>query len=121
MTIEPTGMTVQLYVGEIGAARDWFSSLFGRKPDFQPRDDFAEWQFRPGSWEIHVVEGEPASSQRAYLRFGVSDIAATRTRLAEEGVEVSEVEELPDVVRWCNFDDPWGNRLGLYQDLSRWP
>ena len=93
------------------AARRWYQDLFGREPDFRPFDD----------WEIHVVEHEPAGSQTARFRFGVADIAAEREVLLGRGIAVSEIEELAGVVRWCNFDDPWGNTLGLYQDLTRWP
>jgi hypothetical protein len=41
--------------------------------------------------------------------------------VASLGIDVDGVEALPIVDRWCNFTDPWGNRLGLYKDLSRWP
>jgi hypothetical protein len=124
MTLDaPTGSTLQLWVSDGGAARRWYQDLFGREPDFRPFDDdtFCEWQFKPGYWEIHVVEREPAGSQTARLRFGVADIAAEREILLGKGIAVTEIEDLPQVVRWCNFDDPWGNALGLYQDLMRSP
>lgn len=67
-----------------------------------------------------MERGTPTSSTNR-LRFGVPDIVGERARLLEKGVPVTEIEELAKVVRWCNFEDPWGNRLGLYQDLSRFP
>lgn len=63
----------------------------------------------------------PAGSQVGRLRFATTDVAAARERLRGSNVTVGPVEELPDVVRYCDFGDPWGNRLGLYQDLARWP
>lgn len=122
---EPAGVTIQLWVGEDNgtAARSWYESLFGRAPDFRPSGDesFCEWIVKPGFWEIHVVAREPAGSQQGRLRLATTDVVAARERVQALGVPVDDVEELPDVVRYCDFDDPWGNRLGLYQDLSRWP
>lgn len=118
------GATLQLWVGEGNGAvaREWYERLLGRPPDFRPFDDdsFVEWQFPPGLWEIHIVAKDPAGTQRARFRFGVSDLILQRERLERLGIETTEIGELPDVVKWCDFDDEWGNRLGLYQDLSRY-
>jgi predicted enzyme related to lactoylglutathione lyase len=121
--VEPTGLTIQLWVADGHEARGWYERLFGRPPDFTPFSDdtFCEWVFKPGYWEIQVVEKEDAEPQRAAVRLGVEDIQAVRATVLSLGVEADEIEELPGVVRWCNFADPWGNHLGLYQDLSRWP
>ena len=121
--LEPEGMTVQLLVGEGAAARAWYERLLGRPPDFRPFDDdsFLEWQFRPGFWELHVVESPEADVRRGRVRIGVAHVDSARAALRQVGFDVRELEELPGVVRWCNLDDPWGNRLGLYQDLARFP
>jgi catechol 2,3-dioxygenase-like lactoylglutathione lyase family enzyme len=112
-----------MWVSDGGAARRWYRDLLGREPDFRPfgDDTFCEWQFKPGYWEIHVVKRELAGSQTARFRFGVGDIDGARRTLVEKGIVVTEVEDLPQVVRWCNVDDPWGNALGLYQDLRCFP
>jgi predicted enzyme related to lactoylglutathione lyase len=59
--------------------------------------------------------------RQAPVRFGAEDIHAARGAVLSLGVEADAIEELPGVVRRCDFTDPWDNRLGLYQDLSRWP
>jgi catechol 2,3-dioxygenase-like lactoylglutathione lyase family enzyme len=120
---EPTGLTVQLWVADGAAARAWYEKLFGRAPDFRPAGDdtFCEWVVKPGYWEIHVVETDQQVPRQPPLRFGTGDIDAARARLVATGIAAEEIEELPSVVRWCNFPDPWGNRLGIYQDLSRFP
>ncbi|MBO0832401.1 MAG: hypothetical protein J2P28_21035 [Actinobacteria bacterium] len=68
-----------------------------------------------------MVEKDHSVARRAPVRFGVEDIHAVRHQVLGLGIDADEIEELPGVVRWCNFNDPWGNRLGLCQDLSRWP
>ena len=113
MTLEaPTGSTLQLWVSDGGAARRWYEDLFGREPDFRPFDDdtFCEWQFKPGYWEIHVVEHAPAGSQTTRLRFGVADIAAERERLLGKGIRVTEVEDLPEVVSCATSTTPGATR-----------
>lgn len=53
-------------------------------------------------------------------RFGVDEIEAAREWVASAlGVEPSPTERVEGLVTWCNFDDPWGNRLGVFQDLAR--
>ncbi|WP_213011052.1 VOC family protein [Paractinoplanes toevensis] len=36
---------------------------------------------------------------------------------SELGVAASPVTTLPGVVSFINFEDPWGNRLGYYEDI----
>jgi hypothetical protein len=49
----------------------------------------------------------------------VADLESERFRIiAELGIEVSEIETNEQVpVSWCNFQDPYGNRLGFFQDI----
>lgn len=123
-TFDVVGGTIQIHVpvGTGAEARRWYTALLGRPPDVRPFEDdsFTEWRF-PGFWEVHVVERDPGGSQTAALRLGVADVAAARAAVERLDVEVSAVEELPSVVRWCDLLDPWGNRLGLFQDLARFP
>lgn len=120
MDTTPTGMTFQLHVDDIVQGRLFYSALFGREPDFVPHDDFVEWRVQEGSeaW-IQVVEVETVSPIPTRIRFGVADLEATRVRLGRElGVETSAITTLPGVVRFCDFHDPWGNRLGLYSEIA---
>ncbi|GAB3256244.1 VOC family protein [Kineosporia babensis] len=117
------GSTLQLWVGDGSAGRAWYERLFGRAPDFRPENDdsFCEWIFVPGHWEVHVVEHPEPGRQQGRFRFGVEEIDRVRAELMDAGVDVSEVTTIERVVKYCDFADPWGNRLGLYQDLSRYP
>lgn len=121
--MEIAGFTIQLHVADGAAARRWYERLLGREPDFRPfgDDSFVEWRFTPGYSELHVVESERPGSLEGRLRLGVADIDATHASLLAAGIEVSGIEDLPNVVRWCDFEDPWRNRLGLYLDLVRFP
>ena len=57
----------------------------------------------------------------AEARYGwaVADVAAERERIHDAlGVAVSEIERIEGVAAWCTFEDPFGNRLGLFEDLA---
>ena len=115
------GFTLQVYVEDMIRARPWYEKLLGRGPDFGANPEFLEWQIVPDFWFQLVKKKAPRDSARK--RFGVSNIDRERRRIIEElGIKVTEIEELPrGVVKWCNFEDPWGNKLGLFQDLEKFP
>lgn len=117
------GFTIQVYVKNIKGARLWYERLIGRKPDSAPFPEFLEWEIVSDFW-FQVVEKKRIKvlRQNRRMRFGVSDIERERTRVAERmKVKVTEVEGLAGIVKWCNFEDPWGNKLGLFQDLEKFP
>jgi catechol 2,3-dioxygenase-like lactoylglutathione lyase family enzyme len=114
-------MTLQVQVGDTERGRAFYTAVFGREPDFAPHHDFLEWQVLPGVelwWQVVTASGEPKPlATRA--RFLVDDVRAASRRAASElGVNPSAVTVLPGVVAFTDFDDPWGNRLGYYQDLA---
>lgn len=116
----PTGFTVQVYVpaSDLGSARRFYVSLFGREPDFEPHDDFLEWAIIPRqeTW-FQLVGSENFSALTNRVRFRVEDIHAAVAFVDQLGVERSKPSLLPNVVAFFDFSDPWGNRLGYYQDL----
>lgn len=113
-------MTLRLPVGDIGAGRRFYATLFARQPDFAPHDDFLEWRVLPGVelwWQVVAVAG-PLSPLTARVRLRVDDVRAAARRVESElGLVVSPVTTLPGVVSFIDFEDPWGNRLGCYQDI----
>jgi predicted enzyme related to lactoylglutathione lyase len=119
-TIRPFGMTLQVHVSDIAEGRRFYTTLFGRAPDFEPHEDFLEWRVLPGVelwWQIvGVPQGPRPLATR--VRLLVADIGEA-VRRAEQtlGVATSAVTTLPGVVRFTDFEDPWGNRLGFYEDI----
>ncbi len=111
-----SGVTFQVTVSDFQQGLEWYTKLFGRKPDFLPPEDFVEWQIVPNAW-LQVGEGSPLRGRP--IRFGVSNIVQERERIQRElNVQVSPIERLEGVAAWCNFTDPFGNQLGLFQDLA---
>ncbi|WP_432789846.1 hypothetical protein QYM46_16565 [Brevibacterium sp. K11IcPPYGO002] len=118
--VTTTGFTLQVYVptDETAAARSFYSSLFGREPEFEPHDDFFEWSPIAGQECWYQVSGkDPASPLLNRVRFRVLDLSEALSFLDSSGIMRSEPSQLPEVVAFVDFTDPWGNRLGYYQDL----
>jgi catechol 2,3-dioxygenase-like lactoylglutathione lyase family enzyme len=114
---EINALTLAVGVGDMAKARAFYDRLFGREPDFVPDDgDLQEYETSPGAWFQITTTLEPGKMQR--VRFGVPDLAVARAALLADGVAVTEAEEVDEVLRWCDFTDPFGNPLGIFQDLS---
>lgn len=115
------GVTLQIQVGDLSAGLDFYTMLFGRGPDFSPHEDFFEWQVVEGAevwWQIVVVPGRihPLTNRS---RLKVNDVrAATDWARSSLKVEPGQVSTLPGVVAFVDFEDPWGNQLGFYEDLA---
>jgi predicted enzyme related to lactoylglutathione lyase len=109
------GATIELRVPDFAAGVAYYSRLFGRGPDFQPHRDFAEWELVPELW-FQLAEGDARPAPA--VRFRVADVEAERERVAVElEARCSPITRVPALIAFFDFDDPWGNRLGLYQHL----
>jgi catechol 2,3-dioxygenase-like lactoylglutathione lyase family enzyme len=120
MTSRPYGMTLQVQVGDLARAREFYTALLGSNPEFEPHQDFLEWRVIPDGeiWLQAVGVTALVRPLTNRVRFGVADIHTERGRLVGLGIDVSRLTALPGVVAFVDFADPWGNALGFYQDLA---
>jgi catechol 2,3-dioxygenase-like lactoylglutathione lyase family enzyme len=103
---------------DLAGARDWYERVLGRAPDFEPADGVYEWRLAAGAW-LQLVAGEPAPAGTGQIaRLGVAEIGAARAELDAAGARVGEVTTIPDVVALCDVEDPFGNVLSIYEDLT---
>jgi hypothetical protein len=112
-------MTLQVEVGEAAAARRFYGAIFGSGPDYEPHEDFLEW--RVGDGETWLQATVPLRAPRPLLnrvRFRVGDLAAARQAVLDGVGDPSAIRTLPGVASFFDFDDPWGNHLGYFQDLA---
>lgn len=115
--LETVGIIIEVHTGDFAAGLAWYERLLGRPPDTETHDRTARWEVVPYCW-LQVAGGAPASGC-GLLRLGTADIETDRDRVADAlGVAVSEIRRIEGVIAWCDFDDPFGNSLGLFQDLS---
>ncbi|MBN8191821.1 VOC family protein [Bacillus sp. NTK074B] len=113
-----TGVTFQIRVTNYYEGLSWYTTLFNREPDFIPHEDFAEWEMVDNTW-LQVAKGEPAIGNGP-LRFGVQDIYSERERLMKSlNAVIEEVQTREGVpAAWCTFSDPYGNLVGLFEELN---
>jgi len=121
--LEITGLTIQVRVADLATGLAWYERLLGRPPDLDHAGDSGaigavkEWELQPNCW-LQLASGVPAAGFGP-LRFGVRDIEEARPRVAEAlGITLSPIQRIEGVAAWCDFADPFGNRLGLAQNLA---
>jgi catechol 2,3-dioxygenase-like lactoylglutathione lyase family enzyme len=103
---------------ELDAARDWYARVLGRPPDLVPDDGIYEWRLAAGAW-LQLLAGEPSAAGSGQVaRLGVAEVGAARAALEAAGARVGELTTIPDVVAFCDVEDPFGNGLSLYEDLT---
>ena len=108
------GVTMQFAVPDIAAGVAFYTKLFGKSPDFEPNEDFKEWTVTPGA-TFQLGQGQPRPTHT--MRFRVDDFDTAMARVERDlGVQCSRVRNLVNLVKLCDFTDPWGHRLGFY-----WP
>ena len=115
------GLTVALHVGDRDEALAFYCALIGRDPDLGPDPDFYEWEISPGAWLQLATGREDIKPSSFRLRLQVEDIDASVVLLSHKGFEPGEIRRLPGLVAFANITDPWGNPLGVYQDLGAVP
>lgn len=110
-------VTVGLPVSDLSSAVEWYQKVFAlSSPDLAPADGVVE--FKLGAIWLQLGE-EPTSRSGAemVLRLGVADAAAEHRRLREGGIDVGDLEHVPDAVDYFDFHDPDGNLLSFYSEV----
>jgi len=115
------GMTVALHTGDRAEALAFYSALIGREPDLGPDPEFYEWEISPGSWLQLATDREQITPSGFRVRLEVEDIEKAVSLLLERGFAPTEIRELSGIVSYANLADPWGNPLGIYQNLGLVP
>jgi catechol 2,3-dioxygenase-like lactoylglutathione lyase family enzyme len=115
---------VMLPVKNVDASIDFYKNKLGFNldHDIQPGNGMRIVQFTPPGSGCSIVFGngmgslaEPGSIKNTHLV--VSDIELARNQLAENGVEISEVNDMGGV-KYAYFGDPDGNTWAL-QEINK--
>lgn len=104
--------TGQLYVDDVGAARDWYTDLLGVGPYF---DEPFYVGFDIGGYEFGLISGEPGRG--AVSLWATEDPAGFLARALEKGASTGqEVMDTGDGIVVASFIDPFGNEFGLIRN-----
>lgn len=109
------GLRTAIYpVGDLAAARDWYSKALGHAPYF---DQPFYVGFEIGGFELGLIPDGKAGQDGAQPLWGVADAAAARTHLLTLGAELLEdVHDVGDGIKVGAVLDPFGNRLGFIEN-----
>ena len=101
------------HVKDMGKAVQFFTKSFGLKPSMES----AEWtEFALGGQRLCLsAGGKETAPNSGILILQVEDLKAARTALKAGGVKVSEIGEVHKGAFACDFTDPEGHTVGLYQ------
>lgn len=112
------GLTIAVHAGDRDEALAFYCALIGRDPDLGPDPDFYEWEISPGAWLQLATSRSDIKPSSFRLRLAVEDIEAAVSTLKARGFEPGAIKRLPGLAAFANLTDPWGNPLGVYQDLG---
>lgn len=109
-------MTVGVPFRDVAAGVAFYTRLLGKPPDIEPVPGVHEFEICKGAWLQLFHSETPAGA--AIVRLGVDDLGRARSVLRDLGLEPGEVETVAGVISFCDFEDPNGNRVSLYEVLS---
>ena len=98
----------QATVTDLGAAEQWYSTLFGRGPDTRPMDGLIEWRLGAG-FGVQVWS-EPERAGHSSMVLGESDLDGLAARLTGAGIDHSGPQQVT-ASRILPLTDPDGNRV----------
>ncbi len=106
--------TVAVPVSSLEQAKDWYGKFLGEGAEMiEPAPGVLEIRATPNMW-LQLYETEQMPETGAVIRFLVDDMAATQAAYAAKGIDTGEAIEVPAIVTYSEFTDPFGNQLGLY-------
>jgi predicted enzyme related to lactoylglutathione lyase len=112
------GLTIAIHAGNREEALAFYCALIGRDPDLGPDPDFYEWEISPGAWLQLATGREDIRPSSFRVRLQVEDIDKAVEILDTKGFAPGQIRRLPGLVSFANLTDPWGNPLGVFQDMG---
>ena len=111
--MHPETIFITRYVASHEASLPWYEKFFGRSPDAEPVPSCREWRLSQGVL-FQVIEDAGRQGEQS-VAFGVADLTATASVLAESGLEMAEASAVDGftTLRYTEIRDPEGVPLGL--------
>ena len=102
-------------VSDVSSSREWYSKLFGKRPDLEPFPGNVE--FRVGGAWLQISKGEVRPSGWSF-QIEVVDLAKERDRIRRAGIDATEIKTVPGVIAFFDLKDPDGNPQRWFQVLT---
>lgn len=106
------GLRTVIYpVGELEAAKAWYTRVLGVEPYF---DEPFYVGYAVGGFELGLIPDGTPGAQGAVAYWGVSDVAAELIRIAATVLEPAH--EVGGGIKVATIADPFGNTFGLIEN-----
>ncbi|MBL1420538.1 MAG: VOC family protein [Alphaproteobacteria bacterium] len=114
-TAEPfKEITIAIPVSSLNQAEQWYTNFLGADTEMiKPTPDIIEFKAARGVW-LQLYETNNQQSSGAIIRFLVKDMKVAQAARARVGINTGEAIEIPNVVTYSEFTDPFGNAIGFY-------
>lgn len=113
MTIDHVFISIN--AADFAAQSDWWAKLIGRRWDREPMPSCHEWDLTDHVWfqVLDSAEGHGGAT----VTMHVSGLDTEIARLARAGINVPEPVKIEgfDTLRYADFTDPEGNKVGLLE------
>lgn len=98
-----------LAVSDLEISIEWLSKVLGQRESARPMDGLAEWYLGAAGTLQLALDADRAGGGMVTLV--VTDIAATRDRLADVGIRLEYDETTSEEVKFAQLLDPDGNSV----------
>jgi len=110
-------VTIGLPVSDLKKATDWYRKVLENPEIINPAPDVSELMLTSTSW-LQLFQVKTVESNPTVLRFETNNIVASHELAIKYGNQVGEIEIVPNIIKYFEFRDPFGNTLSFYELLA---
>lgn len=109
-----TSFTLEIAVGDLESATQWYGRLLGRSPD-EPVEGVIEFELSPTAFLMLSQREEGAAAEPGSVNLEVPDLQVALAEIEEWGIAHSEVEHYPGQLSVFSIQDPDGRDISVVQ------
>ena len=114
-------MIFQIKVRDVERAKKFYEEIFGFENIWYESPEIGWTEFNLPGDSPHlglnsVEEGEEFEMDSGVLTIQVKNLEETKKFLKRNGIETTEIIDIPDMVSYFNMTDPEGNRVQIVSD-----
>jgi len=114
-------MLFQIKVKDLDRAKKFYEDLFGFTNIWYVSSEVGWTEFELPGESPHlglntIEEGEKLEEDSGTFTIQVKNLEETKNYLEEQGVDTTEITDIPGLVSYFNIMDPEGNRVQIVSD-----
>jgi len=116
--VEMKSVTLGIPVTNMESAIKWYRSLLGKVEEMNPVPGVWEFSLTPTTW-LQLFEVKTSQPNPSVVRFETNNIKVSHELASKIGKDVTKIESVPELVKYFDFKDPFGNSLSFYELLVK--